>query len=117
MSRSEDMVNVGETLTLDCSFVGFPTPNITWMLNNSVAFLAESGVSVDTTQAGSGSISTLTFTNVTPATARGNYSCIVSNVVGNTSRNFAILVACESNVLTIRYIIHNVLPIKLECII
>ena len=89
-------MNVGETLTLDCSFVGFPTPNITWTLNNSVAFLAESGVSVDTSQSGSGSTSRLTFTNVTPATALGNYSCFVSNVVGNTSRNFTVLVARES---------------------
>ena len=55
LPRSEDIVNVGETLTLDCSFVGFPTPYITWTLNNSVAFLAESGISVDTSQSSSGS--------------------------------------------------------------
>ena len=95
MSRSEDIVHVGETLTLDCSFVGFPTPNITWMLNNSFVFSAESGVSVNTTQAGSGSTSRLTFTNVTMARAQGNYSCIVFNVVGNTNRNFNIFVARE----------------------
>ena len=89
------MVNVGETLTVDCSFVGFPTPNITWMLNSSLAFLAKSGVSVDTNQSGSGSTSRLTFTNVTVARAQENYSCIASNVVGNTSRNFNILVAHE----------------------
>ena len=96
MSKSEDMINVGEALTLDCSFVGFPTPNITWMLNDSFVFLAESGVSVNTSQSGSGSISRLTFINVTVASTWGNYSCIVSNVAGNSSRNFEILVACES---------------------
>ena len=96
MSKPEDMVNVGETLTLDCSFIGFPTPKITWMLNGSVAFLAELGVSVNTTQSSSLIVSTMTFISVTPATAQGNYSCIASNVAGNSSRNFEILVACES---------------------
>ena len=95
MSLANDAVLVNDTLTLNCSFVGFPTPNIIWTMNGSVSFLAESGVSVDTFQSGSGSTSRLTFSNVTVATAQGNYSCFVSNVVGNASRNFAILVSCR----------------------
>ena len=92
MSLANVRVSVTETLTLNCSFVGIPTPNIIWTMNGSVSFLVKSGVSVDTFQSGSGSFSRLTFSNVTVATAQGNYSCFVSNVVGNTSRNFAISV-------------------------
>ena len=54
-------MNVGETQTLACSFVGFPTPDITWILNNLVTFLAESGISVDTSQSSSGSTFRLTL--------------------------------------------------------
>ena len=104
MSMSKDRVDVGNTLTLDCSFIGFKVPHIIWTLNNSVDFLTESGVLVDTSQSGSNRISRLTFTNVNPAKAQGNYSCYVANVGGNPGRNFEILVACElSHVLSILY--------------
>ena len=97
------MVIVGSTLTLDYSFIGFKVPHFTWTLNNSVDFLTELGGAVDTSQSGSDRISRLTFTNMNPAKAQGNYSCYVANVGGNPGRNFEILVACELSHVVLSY--------------
>jgi len=91
-SDIENMVDVGATLTLNCGYVSVPQPNVTWTLNGSVDFLTVSAVSVTD----SSTTSTLTFTNVTPATARGTYACNISNLLGEVYKKFNVLVACES---------------------
>ena len=98
MSVSVITVEIGNTLTLKCSYVGNPIPSATWLFNGLSKFLTVSDVSIATSQGVSSSTSTLTWTNV-PYRAHGHYHCNVSSISGQARKTFFVDI-------TSKYILH-----------
>lgn len=75
----------GSNVTLSCQFMGLPLPVVTWEHEGSSVFPGE-GVGIVT----SANNSELSIAEVTEE-RDGVYSCIASNIAGNSMINFTLL--------------------------
>ena len=80
----------GENITWSCTTTGDPEPKISWMFNGSrinITYSPNTFFSNDRQK--------MTITNVS-RTERGEYQCLASNMLGNTSSQVATLdVICK----------------------
>lgn len=70
-----------ETLSFECSYDGFPAPEMKWLKNGNEMKLAE-----DDDQ------TILKFNKISSEEHDGNYTCVVENLLGNSSKSFSIQV-------------------------
>ena len=87
-SLTDIFVLEGESVTLECNYVGFPAPNITWTFNNSVITNdSSSGISIVIAMSETNGSSRLSLSS---NTREGNYSCMLSNVVGTADTTYIV---------------------------
>jgi len=92
-SVAEIFILEDESFTLDCSYVGFPAPNITWMLNDSVVTSNSiSGIHIVDLKSTTNGTSRLTRNTLT-SSRDGKYSCVLTNTVGTASATFNVQTA------------------------
>ena len=81
-------------MTLTCSAIGEPPPDITWItyyVNGSrVETTSGDGVTINTTSSTASTTSTLTITTTEP-THTANYSCVAENIIGREESQQAIV--------------------------
>ncbi len=79
---------------LNCSYIGLPSPNATWTLNeiplNTAAYI---GLTINSSLSGDVNTSMLTWLNVT-AKAQGRYSCTITNTVGSINVDYYVAIKC-----------------------
>ncbi len=82
-------------LALNCSYIGFPSPNVSWTLNgiplNTAAY---NDLNIESSMMDDVNTSMLTWLNV-PDKAGGRYSCIIANTVGFTNVYFYVAIKCK----------------------
>ena len=90
------MADVKGNLTLDCNYVGFPMPTVTWRLNGTECnFSTNPDVTITTSMTGTNMTTTLTWTNV-PVEAQGRHYCILINDAGSVRGSYTVQIASES---------------------
>ena len=86
------MLTVGEVLTLTCSAMGTPRPQIDWY-NGDSRITTSSRVQINETEFGDSTlVSTLVIPSVTVGDA-GTYECQAENSAGSTSLQYSVVVS------------------------
>ena len=80
LSTSPIPRQMGETIALECTIEGNPTPTITWWFNGAMLDTAPSRFNTSV----SGNITTLTIMPLV-GDDTGNYQCRGMNVIGNST--------------------------------
>ena len=79
-----------ESVTLECNYIGFPAPSITWTFNDSIVSNDSSGVSIVNFKSENNGTSRLTRSNVSSDTIEGRYSRILINVINKANIIFTV---------------------------
>ena len=89
------IVNIRGSFTLDCNYVGFPIPNVTWTLNDTkIDTSSNSYVTIRSLSMSSSMTTTLTWKNV-QLEAQGRYYCLIVNNVGSANETYNVILASE----------------------
>ena len=91
-----------ENITLHCLASGFPIPNITWLLNNSMIVADNNHITIMTTNSPDlnsfGTVSSILTIERTVIADSGNYQCVANNLdfySGKESQSALVLVQGE----------------------
>ena len=91
-----------ENITLHCLASGFPIPNITWLLNNSMIVADDDRITIMTTDSldlnSFGTVSSILTIERTVIADSGNYQCVAKNLdfySGKESQSALVLVQGE----------------------
>ena len=82
-------------ISLDCSTVGVPTPNVTWTINDTVVDISNPSITSSNTISGFIMTSTLIWMFV-PTGASGRYHCIFTNAAGSDNATYHLQIASKS---------------------
>ncbi len=78
-----------KVLALNCSYNGWPSPNVTWTLNgmplNTAAY---DSLTINSSTADDVNYTSMLIWLNVPDRAQGNYSCIIANIAGSIHKEF-----------------------------
>ena len=81
-----------ESLTLECNYVGFPVPNITWT-HNDLVIINDSGssLSIVIIKSETNGTSRLRRISMSSNNIEGRYTCILSNDLGTANTTYIVM--------------------------
>ena len=79
-----------ESFALECNYVGFPAPSITWTFNDSIVSNDSSGISIVNFKSKVSGSSRFMWSTESSNNFEGNYSCIFINAIQSANTIFTV---------------------------
>ena len=90
ISPANSVAPVNTDHMIQCTFEGLPTPTVVWSHDGTMLTDGSNDITIAT----SNTSSTLTITTVA-ADDSGSYTCVVSNLLENSTASSTLLVQCQ----------------------